>query len=137
MEGAAKLLESLPKFKNERQQQLFIQVSSVVAASSALYASYRLITGSRKKQGFKEIPQPDSAYPFVGHLLSLGDKPSNTIAQWHSELGPIIKIRMGVQIWIMVADPALAHKIFVTNGAETSHRPVSPLIFEHMTKGGK
>jgi hypothetical protein len=54
----------------------------------------------------------------------LGNQPGRQIGKWHDELNsPIIKVKMGVQEWIMIADPYLAHKIFVTNGAHTSARP--------------
>jgi hypothetical protein len=137
MDSATKLLESLPKFKNEKTQQLAIQIASVAVASSALYTSYRLIASSKKNQGLKKIPEPGSSYPYFGHVLSLGEFPSKTITQWHAELGPIIKIRMGAQTWIMIDDPALAHKVFVTNGADTSHRPDSAIMDKYITKGGK
>ncbi|KAL0579402.1 hypothetical protein ABG067_008645, partial [Albugo candida] len=101
IEKASMLFESLPKFKNEKQQQLAIQIASIVVASSVLYSSYRLISGSNKLKGLKDIPEPKSSYPYVGHLLSLGEFPSKTVTQWHKELGPIIKLRMGAQTWIM------------------------------------
>ncbi|KAI7865597.1 cytochrome P450 [Spinellus fusiger] len=37
--------------------------------------------------------------------------------------GPIIHIKMGVKDFIIISDPGLAHKVFVTNGVGTSSRP--------------
>jgi hypothetical protein len=48
-------------------------------------------------------------------LLSLGSLPGKKIAEWHEKHGPIINVRMGVQNWICIGDPTLAHELFVTN----------------------
>lgn len=97
-------------------------IVSITAAASIVYATYQIFL-SQKKVVYRQIPIPGSSYPYVGHMLSLGELPGKTVAKWHDELGPIIRLRMGVQNWIMVNDPILAHKIFVVKGAETSHRP--------------
>jgi hypothetical protein len=103
------------------------KVISISAAMAVLYSAYKLASNSSKKktnqeQGLKKIPVPSGSYPIFGHLLSLGVNPGRTIANWHKELGSIIKIHMGVKEWILVDDPALAHKIFVTYGAVCSNR---------------
>lgn len=38
-------------------------------------------------------------------------------------LGPIMKIYVGVQPWIVLGDPYLAHEILAVNGSVTSNRP--------------
>ncbi|KAL9555452.1 hypothetical protein PS6_002840 [Mucor atramentarius] len=70
-------------------------------------------------------------------MLALGDTPSKKLIEWHKALGPIIKIHMGKQIWVLVDDPELAHKIFVTHGTETSFRPYSTYASEHYSFRGK
>lgn len=134
MDRAAKLIEftSLPKF--DRKEVL--PVVSIAAAASIFYASYRVLSSGQKKHKFKELPVPGSAYPYVGHLLSLGDIPGRTVAKWHTELGPIIKPRMVVQSWFMISDPILAHKEFVAKGAETSSRPYNVFAHDHHSIGG-
>ncbi|KAG2196313.1 hypothetical protein INT47_009308 [Mucor saturninus] len=134
MDQAIKFIEtfSLPKF--ERKE--IVPIVSIAAATSILFASYRLIK-SNKKKGTKEIPVPGSAYPYVGHMLSMGELPGRKVSEWINELGPIIKLRMGVQTWIMIGDPALAHKIFVSNGAESSFRPHSVYSHDHYSLNGK
>ncbi|GAA5798502.1 hypothetical protein HPULCUR_003906 [Helicostylum pulchrum] len=109
---------SLPNFASKD----VFPIVSITAAASIFYSTYQIFL-SQKKVASKKIPIPGSSYPYVGHMLSLGKLPGKTVAKWHEELGPIIKLRMGVQNWIMVNDPILAHKIFVVKGAETSHRP--------------
>lgn len=56
-------------------------------------------------------------------MLSLGSIPAMQFKKWHDETGPIYKVRMGKQTWVMISDPYLAHEIFVKNGANTSSRP--------------
>ncbi|KAG0846929.1 hypothetical protein G6F17_012990 [Rhizopus arrhizus] len=56
-------------------------------------------------------------------MLSLRNCPSSKVTQWHKENGPIFKINMGNQLWIMISDPLLAHEFFVKAGSSTSSRP--------------
>jgi hypothetical protein len=139
MEKATKFFESLPQ-RFEREKALPI-VSIAVATTAAIFTSYKLLasrSNKHKQQGsIKEIPEPGSAYPYFGHIFSLGKLPGNTVSQWHAELGPIIKLRMGVRTWIMVDDSELAHKIFVTHGAETSYRPHLMFAYYYSSMEGK
>ncbi|KAI8877874.1 cytochrome P450 [Backusella circina FSU 941] len=89
-----------------------LSVLGAVSALSAAYSIYRSFSTDKTKL---EIPTPNSCYPYVGHLLSLGDLPGKKIAEWHTKYGPIINVRMGVQNWICIGDPTLAHELFVTN----------------------
>lgn len=137
MERATKLLESVKAPHIEREQAVPLVVG-IAAATTLLYSSYRLLSSGncKNKQGFKEIPVPGSAYPYVGHMMSLGELPGRKVTEWHRELGPILKLRMGRQTWITVDDPVLAHKIFVSRGADTSARPYSRYAYEHYAMKG-
>jgi hypothetical protein len=136
MEKVTNLFESIPRIERE---QAATTVIGIAAAATLLYSSYCLFFNKypKTKQGIKEIPMPGSAYPYVGHMMSLGELPGTTVAEWHEKLGPILKLKMGRQTWITVNDPALAHKIFVSHGAETSARPYSVFFHDHYSKGGK
>lgn len=114
------------------------KVLSIVAAVF-IYTLYTRIAvkSNKSNKSNKEIPVPSSAYPYIGHLLSLGRLPSKNISEWHREFGPIIKLFMGAQTWISVDDPILAHKIFVTHGIETSYRPHSTYAYYHYSSEGK
>lgn len=136
MEQATKLIESISLPKFERKEVM--PIVSIVVATTILFASYRLIQSSKKsKKGIREIPVPSSSYPYVGHMLSLGELPGRKVTEWHNEFGPIIKLHMGVQTWIMIGDPVLAHKIFVSNGADASYRPHSVYSHNHYSLNGK
>ncbi|KAG1032288.1 hypothetical protein G6F43_013802 [Rhizopus delemar] len=73
--------------------------------------------------GIKEIPTPEGEYFYFGHLPLLISNPSAQITEWHRKLGPIFRIKMGVQNWMFISHPILAHDIFVTRGTSTSGRP--------------
>lgn len=126
------------KIPSKIQQDHILPIVGISVA--ALYASYYAISQNKKStinEFTKEIPTPGLCYPYVGHMLSLGELPGEQITKWHKELGPIFKLKMGRQIWMMIDDPLLAHKIFVGHGAQTSCRPISIYNHYHYSKGGK
>jgi hypothetical protein len=138
MDTINKYLQSVSATRLEREKA--IPIASIIVSTAILYASYKLFNVRTKniKQGLtKAIPEPGFTYPYVGHMFSLGELPGETVAQWHAELGPIIKLRMGVQTWIMVDDPTVAHKIFVTHGAETSYRSYCIFAYNYSSMMGK
>ncbi|KAI8982595.1 cytochrome P450 [Pilobolus umbonatus] len=80
---------------------------------------------------------PDGAYPYIGHVLAFAKGPIKASKDWHSRYGPLVRIRMGVQNWLFVGDPLLAHKLFVIHGAVTSSRPRSGDLLNALTNQGK
>lgn len=113
-------------------------VSVIAGTTVSLYLSYKIINSLlRKNKLYRKLPEPGSAYPYVGHMFSLGDLPGETVSQWHKELGPIIKFRMGVQTWVSVDCPIIAHKLLVTNGTKTSQRPVAEFTYHVYSIEGK
>jgi hypothetical protein len=59
----------------------------------------------------------------LGHTLSLGNMPAHKITEWHKELGPILRVKIGVQDWIFIGDSTMAHDIFTLEANLTSYRP--------------
>lgn len=137
MDFTTYIIKSIKSLRFE--QEHLLPIVSIAAATAILYQSCRLISAnsSLKKQDLKDIPVPGSCYPLIGHAFSLGEIPGKTVKQWHKECGPIIKLNMGRRIWIMIDDPVLAHKIFVTHGASTSFRPYSNFAHKLYSGGGK
>lgn len=114
--------------------------TKVLGTTLCIYLSYKIILllNQPKSLGsIKEIPVPRSSIPYFGHLFSLASSPSKAVTDWHNELGPIVKFRMGIQTWISIDDPRLAHKLLVTNGAKISHRPISEFGQNLYSIGGK
>ncbi|KAI7871153.1 cytochrome P450 [Spinellus fusiger] len=99
-----------------------LQTAGVMAVGTALYALY---SNSKDKEtgGFDKIPMPKGKYPYVGHLPYLIKNSFLKIYEWHKELGPIVHVKMGVQDFIFISDPTIAHEIFNVNGGITTLRP--------------
>lgn len=116
----------------------FAALATGITASYYLWTSSRRLIGSNgtSKNVYKEIPTAPSAIPYFGHLFSLGEFQGPTVTKWSEELGPIFKLNMGRQTWMVISDPFLAHEIFVTKGSATIDRPIHT-FFDYYTHGGK
>ncbi|KAI9300930.1 cytochrome P450 [Cunninghamella echinulata] len=101
------------------------QSLTLLAVTSTTLVAYYLFRSNKENTEvlYDKIPVPKSKVPYFGHIFSLGELPGRTIAKWHREYGPIINIKMGVQNYITISDPELAHELLVTHGIETSDRP--------------
>ncbi|KAI8144958.1 cytochrome P450 [Fennellomyces sp. T-0311] len=122
----------------DRDPALTSAVSAIAAVTLALVVVYKQRSVVRKQSAtVKEIPMPKGHYPLVGHLLSIGPMMSHQLTRWHSQLGPIIQLRMGVQRWVMLNDPKMAHEVFVTNGQNASGRPYMAFTYQVYAMGGR
>ncbi|KAI7872668.1 hypothetical protein BDF14DRAFT_1887882, partial [Spinellus fusiger] len=74
---------------------------------------------------------------FLGHIPHLVKSPQLKLHEWHKELGPIIHIKMGVKYFIIISDPGIAHRIFVTNGINTSSRSPNAFITKYHSYDGR
>ncbi|CAO3670528.1 unnamed protein product [Rhizopus stolonifer] len=101
---------------------IFHRIDKRISLGAAVFlvAYWFLSKEKKEKQG---IPTPKGAYFYFGHLPLIGSSPSAKVKEWHDQLGPIFGIKMGVQRWVFVSDPEMAHDLFVTRGASTSSRP--------------
>ncbi|KAG1455412.1 hypothetical protein G6F46_008173 [Rhizopus delemar] len=122
---------------NKLKETAFIIVPASAALLSIAYLSRK--GKSEEKKGLIEIPFPPNAtnLPIFGHMFGLGKCPSKQITQWHKEIGPIYKLRMGNQLWFMISDPLLAHDIFVKAGSSTSSRPYHRFLIEIYSKNNR
>ncbi|KAJ8657340.1 hypothetical protein O0I10_006893 [Lichtheimia ornata] len=117
-----RIIDSLGSLNKDQIKPI---VGIAAATSVALYTTYAL----RKKrtaipEGFRDIPTvSEGRIPYFGHLLSMGELPATTITKWHKKYGPIIRVYFGVQPWIMISDPNIAHELFSSKGSVTSGRP--------------
>jgi hypothetical protein len=136
-----------------------IIIPASAALLSILYLSRR--EKAEEKKGLKEVPFPPNAtnlpifgkynklftflflkflfihFIFLGHIFALGSCPSKQVTKWHDEIGPIYKIYMGNQLWIMISDPFLAHDIFVKAGSSTSSRPYHRFLIDIYGKNNR
>ncbi|KAI8139125.1 cytochrome P450 [Fennellomyces sp. T-0311] len=114
--------------------------SALTAAALTAYAFYRKYYQDSMNgvpPGLQNIPSPTATLPYVGHLFSLGNQPVIQLMQWHQELGPVLRIHMGVKIWIMISDPHIAQELLVGNGNATSGRPFSTLTTKYRSMNGR
>ncbi|KAI7871358.1 cytochrome P450 [Spinellus fusiger] len=102
-------------------------------------AMFALYSSSRNKEAseFDQIPMPKGKYPYIGHLLNIGENSYLKLHEWHKELGPIIHVKMGVQDFIFISDPSIAHKVFSVNGAITTLRPPNKFSDDFYTMNGR
>ncbi|KAI8970695.1 cytochrome P450 [Pilobolus umbonatus] len=134
-------LPSLDRLKNIQLNDKHRKtIVGITAATALVYSAYRMLSipdPFKNKKGLKEIPIPDGCYPYIGHLLAIGSDTMKATMDWHRRYGPLIHIRMGVLHWLLVDDPYLAHKIFVTNGSVTNDRPSDFSLLEQYSDGGR
>ncbi|KAI8075986.1 cytochrome P450 [Halteromyces radiatus] len=119
------------------KRQIILAIATIISASIGLRYLFFAKKDMTSKQRFKDIPTPRQQWPIVGHLLSLGQHPGYTVAKWSKELGPIIQLKMGVQTWFVISDPALAQEIFMIHGVATSDRPSHTFLtyYSHGKRG--
>ncbi|KAI8994723.1 cytochrome P450 [Pilobolus umbonatus] len=115
-------------------------IVGITAATAVLYSACKLFATPDpfdSNKGTKKIPMPDGAYPYIGHVLAFAKSPIKASKDWHRRYGPLVRVRMGVQNWLLVGDPLLAHKLFVIHGAVTSSRPHNSDLLNVLTNQGK
>ncbi|KAI9248400.1 cytochrome P450 [Sporodiniella umbellata] len=97
---------------------------AVVFFGLTLWARWVIRNSKKVKvRGTKDIPTPEGEYFFLGHLPLIGRRFASKITEWHKELGPMFRIRIGVKDWLFIGDPHIAHDIFITKGKLSSGRP--------------
>ncbi|KAG1442411.1 hypothetical protein G6F56_011071 [Rhizopus delemar] len=112
-------------------------LSTAVATVTLAWYIKRVIRKSKefKNPGSKEIPTPKGEYFYLGHLPLFKKLPAVQVSEWHKELGPIFRIKMGVQHWVFIGDPEAAHDILMTQGSLTSGRPFVTYGTKHHGEG--
>ncbi|KAL0074579.1 hypothetical protein J3Q64DRAFT_1777377 [Phycomyces blakesleeanus] len=118
-------------FMNSFRENAMISVTGFIAVGLASKLVYEVFNWNYKaflnkdewnKKGFKKIPVPPKKYLYFGHMLSLSEDPTAQVNQWLKTYGPILHLTMGVQHWVVIADPLLASEIFVRNASKSSGR---------------
>lgn len=60
----------------------------------------------------------------IGHILSINmEMPAYTFKQWHTDHGPVLRVNLGAQEWVMVSDTDILQELLVHHGAASSSRP--------------
>ncbi|KAK4514192.1 uncharacterized protein ATC70_001779 [Mucor velutinosus] len=112
----------LERFQKSRfNKDPILPVITVATAATLIYTTCKFISHKQQQKqntAVKEIPSPKCGYPYIGHMWSFGPLPGKTL-------------------WIVVDDPELAHKIFVTHGADTSYRPYTTYSSKYFSNGAR
>ncbi|KAI8139433.1 cytochrome P450 [Fennellomyces sp. T-0311] len=104
---------------------------AVVATASALL--YYL--AHRKPDPLACFPTPKGALPYIGHLACFDKTPGLKFKDWHDQFGPVLRIQMGVQPWIICSDQNIVHTLLVTHGAVASNRPFQTFASHYYALG--
>nr|GMD46643.1 cytochrome P450 CYP82D47-like [Ipomoea batatas] len=81
---------------------------------------------SNHKHNEKLAPEPEGAWPIIGHLhlLSGGQKPPHLIlASLADKYGPIFRLRLGAQQVVVVSDAKTAQECFTVKDKKLATRP--------------
>ncbi|KAI8880335.1 cytochrome P450 [Backusella circina FSU 941] len=109
----------------------------ITSAIAIVFVTYRAVSNAKDRKRFKNIPVPSPDYPIIG-MLAQNSMPGKKVYQWHEELNsPIIRLKMGMQNWIMISDPVLCHEVLGKNGKSTAGRPYGTYGYEIYGRGGK
>ncbi|OAD05122.1 CYP5206 protein [Mucor lusitanicus CBS 277.49] len=100
----------LDDWKACRSHYLFPLLSCFTLMSSAAAAYYMnkkhtrisFLKNHKTTTHTEQIPSPPNKFPIIG---------------------PLYQLQLGSQTWIMIADPIIAHEIFVKQGSKSSSRP--------------
>ncbi|KAI8144063.1 cytochrome P450 [Fennellomyces sp. T-0311] len=115
-----------------------IAPTSAVVAVILVLVHYLFPSKPRHLQNTLDlIPTPKGCYPYFGHFLSFDKLPGSKLKEWHDELGPVIRIQMGVQQWITISDPNIVHHVLTVNGAVASNRPYQRFTSQGYSNGGR
>ncbi|KAK9165653.1 hypothetical protein Scep_000844 [Stephania cephalantha] len=108
--------------------QPYIQYCALLLASlSILY--HLLIRRSRPIHGgAKKLPEPDGAWPIIGHILAFGphDLWYRKLSDMADKVGPVFAIRLGKRFAVVINNWELAKECFTSSNDKTlASRPTS------------
>ncbi|KAL0137876.1 cytochrome P450 [Mucor lusitanicus] len=116
----------LEKYREKEALGRFVPIACAALATTvvAMYGIKTLLGNRRGEiKKYRMIPTPSGSVFYFGHKLLLGDIPAHKIAEWHKELGPILRVKMGSEDWIYVADAGMAHELFALEDNLESSSP--------------
>ncbi|KAI9282686.1 cytochrome P450 [Sporodiniella umbellata] len=106
------------------RKKIFVISTAILTVVTAFWVR-KAVKKSKEfdKKGAKKIPMPTGDYFYLGHAPLFENGIVSRVNEWHRQLGPLFRIKMGVQNWVFIGDPRIAHDIFVTRGVVSSGRP--------------
>jgi len=74
------------------------------------------------KQARQSLPPGPKGWPFIGHAFGLGKYAHRTLTEWSREYGPIISVRLGGQLWIVLNDREAVDELMRKRGQNYNSR---------------
>ncbi|KAK9164028.1 hypothetical protein Syun_004930 [Stephania yunnanensis] len=108
--------------------QPYIQYCALLLASLSIFY-HLLIRRSRPIHGgAKKLPEPDGAWPIIGHILAFGphDLWYRKLSDMADKVGPVFAIRLGKRFAVVINNWELAKECFTSSNDKTlASRPTS------------
>ncbi|GKV53076.1 hypothetical protein SLEP1_g59622 [Rubroshorea leprosula] len=86
------------------------------------------ITSTRSRASSSKLPPGPRRIPILGNLLDLGNKPHKSLAELAKTHGPIMRLKLGNLVSIVVSSAAMAREILQTNDLIFSNRTIVDVI---------
>ncbi|KAH9697051.1 hypothetical protein KPL71_023443 [Citrus sinensis] len=76
----------------------------------------------------KQLPPGPKPYPVIGNLLELGAKPHKSLTKLANVHGPIMSLRLGLVITVVVSSPSMAKAILQNHDLSLCDRKVPEAV---------
>ncbi|ORX91698.1 cytochrome P450 [Basidiobolus meristosporus CBS 931.73] len=83
------------------------------------------------------LPPGPRGWPIIGSLLDVGNLPYETFTKWSKKYGPLISVRVGSQLIVVVNDIDIARDLFIIRGRNYNSRSQGYLATEIIARGGR
>ncbi|KAL4602653.1 hypothetical protein ACB092_10G069000 [Castanea dentata] len=86
---------------------------------------------SRSKEIPKRLPPGPKAFPLIGNLLELGDKPHKSLAKLSEVHGPIMSLKLGQVTTVVISSAAMAKEVLQIHDQHLSNRTIPDAVRAH------
>ncbi|RWR90886.1 putative Cytochrome P450 [Cinnamomum micranthum f. kanehirae] len=108
----------------------------IILASSACIYIYVLV---RERSHQHKLPPGPSPTPIFGNFFQLGSKPNESLAELAKKYGPIMTIRLGHTLVVVVSSATMAKEVYQKNDQALAGRPSGEAIrvfdYDKLTMG--
>ncbi|XP_074263211.1 cytochrome P450 76T24-like [Silene latifolia] len=75
-----------------------------------------------QKSTVSKLPPGPKAWPIIGNIHQLGDRPHCSVAELSKKYGPIMTLKLGTKTTIVISSPAVAKEMFIKHDLALSGR---------------
>ncbi|CAI9101619.1 OLC1v1038987C1 [Oldenlandia corymbosa var. corymbosa] len=100
-------------------------ILSYLVLYSVIWLCFYLLTG-RLRSGRRSIriPPGPSQIPLIGNLHQIGQKPHRSFAQLSKIYGPLMSVKLGTKLTVLVSSAGVAREVLQTHDRICSSRPI-------------